>query len=67
MKKIEKLTYCIQCTEKITGKVGDFVYHEDNPRVAISPVFTDPVEFHNWLRQRGMSVGRLGEFDIIKL
>lgn len=41
--------YCIQCKDKVSGKVGDFVYREDEPFEAISPVFKCLADFYPWM------------------
>lgn len=42
--------YCIQCVDKISGKTGDFVYEENRPFEAISPIFDDLQGLFTWTR-----------------
>lgn len=45
--------YCVQCTERTTGVVGDFVYHPSNPMVAISPIFQSLADLYPWMAKNG--------------
>lgn len=45
----ETYFYCVQCTDKTTGKVGDFVYSDKNPFCSISPVFNSLCELFSWM------------------
>lgn len=48
--------YCIQCTDIISGKVGDFLY-EKTPRglMATSPVFNDLAALFTYLKEKGIT------------
>lgn len=43
--------HCMQCTDRATGKVGDFIHAGDF--IAISPVFDGVVELVAWMRANG--------------
>ena len=46
--------YCIQCTDKNTGKIGDFVAErKEDGFYAISPVFDNLLDFFWWARDNG--------------
>lgn len=46
--------YCVQCTDKKSGKVGDFAFHSSRPFEALSPVFTSLADFYPWMRSAGL-------------
>lgn len=46
-----KAFYCIQCTDRVTGKVGDFVYYAGNQFEAVSPVFANLEQLYAWMKQ----------------
>lgn len=54
-------TYCIQCTDKQTGKRGDFYFDTNNPFVAESPVFDSLADMFLWGKQ--FSEYRDAKFD----
>ena len=41
--------YCIQCVDKLSGKLGCFVF-ADNSFEAISPVFSDLMGLFIWMK-----------------
>lgn len=41
----------MQCTERATRRIGDFLHRGDF--TAISPVFPSYLELHAWMRQNG--------------
>lgn len=43
---MRELEYCIQCKDKKTGRIGDFMHNGDF--TAISPVFDNLIDFFNW-------------------
>lgn len=45
------MEYCIQCVDKKSGEIGDFVHEGDF--VAISPVFHTLVELFTWISMNG--------------
>jgi hypothetical protein len=47
------LGYCIQCTDRVSGKVGDFVYPTGKPFEAISPVFDNVADLYAWIAAQG--------------
>jgi len=59
--------FCMQCTDKTSGKVGDFAYHTDNPFVALSPVFPDFVQFLDWLKENNLKCGPLASFELLPI
>lgn len=60
------LRYCIQCHDKISGKVGDFAFDEEKPFEATSPVFRDLIEFYQWMRENGLKEKHGDNFVLIK-
>ena len=50
----------IQCTDKLTGKVGCFIYPSDKEMEAHSPVFNGLVELYVWLFKNGYRNKRIG-------
>ena len=40
---------CMQCTDKTSGKVGDFIHEGDF--IAISPVFDNYAQLINWMKE----------------
>lgn len=58
--------YCIQCTDRLSGKVGDFAYHTDKPFEAISPVFSELWGLFDWLKQHSLKISRSG-YDLEEL
>lgn len=67
-----KYSYCVQCVDKTSGKVGCFAFSEDNRFVAISPVFGDLVAFYEWLNtsefkaQSYDETGKYSPFGLVK-
>lgn len=43
--------HCIQCTDRATQKIGDFIHAGDF--VAISPVFDGLPDLFLWMRKNG--------------
>ncbi len=50
---MEIFSYCIQCKDKISGQTGDFVFSENKPFEAISPVFNHLQDLFPWINQNG--------------
>ncbi len=55
---INSIRYCVQCTDKDSGKVGDFIvneiaYSQGKGFYAISPIFTNLVELFQYAKQLG--------------
>lgn len=46
-------SYCCQCTDRTSGKIGDFVFSDHKPFEAISPVFDDLGGLFIWMNQNG--------------
>ena len=46
-----ELYYCIQCVDRKTGYIGDFIHNGD--KVAISPVFDNLVQLYKWATDNG--------------
>ncbi len=57
------LGYCIQCRDRISGKVGDFVYPTSKPFEAISPVFDNVADLYAWIAAQGWETYE-GTFNI---
>lgn len=47
------MVHCIQCKDMHTGKIGSFIYSNDKPFYATSPVFSDLVGLYTWMIQNG--------------
>lgn len=58
------LSYCIQCADKKTGNVGNFVHAGDFQ--ALSPVFPDLLTFITWMGYEGVKIGDTGPFSLQK-
>jgi hypothetical protein len=58
------LCYCIQCTDRSSGKVGCFVFHSSNPYVAVSPVFDGLQGLYGWMAARGFESVPYSGFSI---
>ena len=58
--KSDKIFYCIQCQDRLSGKIGSFVYKEEKKFHAISPVFTSLAGLFSWMKTHGFKVK---EFD----
>jgi len=59
----------IQCTDRVSGSVGCFIYPEDKPFEAHSPVFDGLVELYDWLKSNGYkqsNIGLLAEYRKVK-
>lgn len=50
---METLAHCIQCKDRVSGKIGSFIYSNDKPFEAVSPVFVDLVGLYSWMNQNG--------------
>ena len=61
-KELATLSYCIQCTDKVSGNVGDFIHAGDFK--AISPVFTNLAAFFTWMKTEGIESVAMGSFAI---
>ena len=64
--KATGLQYCIQCTDKRTGKVGDFIFKENEPLHSIgdSWFFDDIVEMYKHIKVMRMKTSGLGDFNL---
>lgn len=49
--------FCVLCTDRRTGKKGDFAFHSSKPFEAISPVFEDLDDLHGWLKKYNLCEG----------
>lgn len=47
-----KAVMCIQCVDKVTGKIGDFLRRPDNDQT-VTPVFAGLVDAFAWLDANG--------------
>lgn len=47
----ETLTACMQCQDRSSGQVGDFIHRGD--KIAMSPVFDNWAELYHWMNQHG--------------
>lgn len=64
---MDTLTHCIQGKDTTTGKVGSFMYSNNIPFQALSPVFTDLVGLYDWLQKHGYTTsGAIGDLRIYK-
>lgn len=54
------MTYCVQCTDKTSGRVGDFLFNDSAPFIAVSPVFSDLVELFTYMRENGLATQGYG-------
>lgn len=59
------MQHCMQCTDRDSGKVGDFLHNGDYR--AVSPVFPDLLELFRYMRQEGLRLvpGKLWEVERI--
>jgi hypothetical protein len=48
---VTKPRIAMQCTERATSRIGDFLHHGDF--IAISPIFPSYSELHAWMRENG--------------
>jgi len=55
--EMRELRYCIQCTDKSTGKVGDFLYKTSDPFSAVSPIFSDVGKLFRHMHTIGLTTG----------
>ena len=58
------MQYCIQCEDKKSGQVGNFLHHGD--LLAISPIFSSLTDFFRYLKSEGLMVGSK-QFDIVPI
>ena len=68
---MEKIKYCIQCTDKVSGKVGCFAYniaaHEQGKGFnAITEVFPSSCEFFKWAKNNGYEASGFYSFEMVK-
>lgn len=61
-KALTELSYCIQCTDKASGQVGNFVH--SGGFMAVSPVFRGLPAFFTWMKNEGIEGGPMGSFEI---
>ena len=57
----EMMNYCISCRDTLTGEVGDFLFDEKAKLErgvfeAVSPVFTNLIEFYKWARENNVTL-----------
>lgn len=50
------LQYCIQCTDKKSGQIGNFLHNGD--LVAVSPVFNSLASFFTYLKSEKLITGQ---------
>jgi hypothetical protein len=55
--------YCIQCVDSKSGEVGDFVFVDDDPKVAVSPVFNHLDQLYGWMKSNGWEKVPNGEWN----
>ena len=53
--------YCISCTDTLSGETGDFLYCEKAKSErgvfeAISPIFSNLIEFYKWARENNVTL-----------
>lgn len=58
------LRYCIQCRDKASGTVADFIYDESAPFVAVSPLFYDLQTLFRYMHARGLQSASLAVSEI---
>lgn len=68
---MNRIQYCVQCTDRISGKVGCFAYDiaaEANGEgfKAISEVFPSLTEFYDWADSQGYISPRNLKFEMVK-
>lgn len=68
---MRKYYYCIQCTDRRTGKIGCFFYNRtrrDNGMgfYAISPVFDSSIDLFKWSKIKGFESVESFEFYMLK-
>lgn len=68
---MEKIKYCIQCTDKLSGKVGCFAYdieayERGEGLKAISEVFPSGIEFYKWADSEGYKSVGYYSFEMAK-
>lgn len=68
---MKTIQYCIQCTDKISGKVGCFAYdiaakERGEGHKAISEVFPSGIEFFAWAKSEGYQSERNYSFEMVK-
>lgn len=68
---MEKIKYCIQCTDKLSGKVGCFAYdieayERGEGRKAISEVFPSSSELFLWAKKEGYKSVGYYSFEMAK-
>ncbi len=51
MKK--EFSYCVQCKDLLSGKIGDFVFSDDKPFEAISPIYDSLIYLYPWIEKNG--------------
>jgi hypothetical protein len=59
--------YCIQCTDKLSGKIGSFLYHKDTPFEAWTEVFPDLLTLSLWLRAHHLAMSPEPDYKIIRV
>lgn len=61
------LSFCIQCTDKLSGDTGSFVYDTDKPFEAVSPVFPDTTVLFHWIAGHGYQTQSLANFELVEV
>jgi hypothetical protein len=51
VKRPRMLSMCIQCRDRISNRIGDFIHKGDF--IAISPVFQNLVSLFTWMKVHG--------------
>ncbi len=64
MNKPTNKLFCIQCRDLDSDTCGSFVYDENVPFRAISPVFPDLLQLYQWMMERGFTTGLLVDFRV---
>jgi hypothetical protein len=64
MDKLTTLLFCIQCTDRDSMTIGSFVYNEQKPFRAISPVFENCIGVFQWMRDHNYRTGQLSDMAV---
>ncbi len=62
------MVHCIQCKDVQSGEIGSFIYSNDRPFYALSPVFTDLVGLYTWMKENQWESARtVGDMRVYKI
>jgi hypothetical protein len=64
MNKPTNKSFCIQCTDIVSGKLGSFIYENNKPFHAISPVFPDCMGLFAYMHNQKLTTGLLADFKV---